>query len=215
MGKLKEGLNGPISGKVGNNVYYTMYGETRVRMKPSKRTGKKTEKEKANTGKFAKVQAFLKPLKVFLREGFKNYGSKTGGYKAAVSYALHNAIAGEGVDQYVDPALVRVSGGELHFPSSAEAYLEPDLKLRFNWDNHASEFERNYDQAMLLAYNIEENNVIDNTTGAFRADGTDFLQLYAEPVALEFHVYLGFVARDRSQQSHSVYLGMVTVPASS
>src|SRR4051812_32291906 len=115
MGKALNGINGPISGKVGSAVFYIVNGEAFVRSRPEKRSGKKTKKEKANTSGFAKVQHFMKPIKSYLKIGYKGYGTKTGGYKGAVSYALHNAVEGEYPNQFVNPEKVRVSGGELHF----------------------------------------------------------------------------------------------------
>lgn len=217
MGKASEGILGPVNGKVGNLVWYTMYGKNVVRMAPSKRTGKKTEKEKNNTGKFAKVQAFMSPISAFVKLGFKDYGTKTGGYRAAVSYGLNHAVTGEYPDQYVDPGLVRISGGDLHAPVFSEAVLDENYLLRFNWSTETGSKGNRYDQAMLLAYALEDEDntsadVVGITTGVLRKAGTDALQLSPARIDLEYHVYLGFLAQDRSCQSHSVYLGKVSVP---
>lgn len=218
MGKIADGLDGALSGKVGNHVYYNMFGETRVRMKPSKRTGKKTKKEKSNTGGFAKVQAFMKPLSEYLRIGYKDFGTKTGGYKGAVSYALNHAVEGDHTHRYVNPEKVRVCGGELHFPESVDMVLEADHFLRFNWSTEIGGNGHGQDQVFMLAYSPAEdkgNNGkhVCQPTGAFRVNGTDGLQLKPKKNEIEYHVYLGFIARDRSSQAHSVYLGKVTIPA--
>ncbi len=218
MGKVTGGINGPVSGKVGTAVFYTLNGENFVRSVPGKRTGKKTIKEKSNTSGFAKVQSFMKPLKIFLRIGFKGYGSKTGGYKGAVSYALNNAIQGEYPNQFVDPEKVRVSGGELHFPSSSTMVLDENNVLQFSWSVEEGENGNAYDQVFMLAYSPSENKRLSGKkagqpTGAFRITGKDSLRVSAEKKAIEYHVYMGFVARDRSCQAHSLYMGKVSVPA--
>ena len=160
MAKAPEGVSGPVSGKLGNHVYYTVKGKTYVRMKPHKRRGKKTKKEKNNTSGFAKVQAFLKPIQSFLKVGFKDYGTATGGYRGAVSYALKNAIEGEHPNRVVNPALVRVCGGELHFPETYEVVFEPNHVIRFTWSAEAGESckERGnpYDQLFMLAYSAAD-----------------------------------------------------------
>lgn len=219
MGKATEGILGPVKGKVGNLVWYTMYGKNVIRMAPSKRTGEKTEKERNNTGKFAKVQAFMKPISAFLKLGFKDYGTKTGGYRAAVSYALNHAVTGEYPDQQVDPELVRISGGDLHAPVSSEVVMDENYLLRFSWSTETGTKGSRYDQAMLLAYALADKNnvsadVFGVTTGVLRKAGTDTLQLSPAGTDLDYHVYLGFLAQDRSCQSHSVYLGKVFVPKS-
>lgn len=216
MGKAPEGIFGAVKGKVGNLVWYTVNGEARVRMAPSKRRGKKTVKEKANTGKFAKVQEFLSPISDYLKIGYKDYGTKTGGYKGAVSYALQNAIAGEYPEQFVDPEKVRVCGGELHFPISAAVVLDNSV-LRFTWSTEDGENGNAYDQVFMLAYapavgKTGRTHVCGQPTGAFRIAGVDELLLSPGKKTIDYHVYMGFVARDRSCQAHSLYLGVVTVP---
>ena len=212
MAKAPQGLFGPFTGKIGNVVCYILNGEAVVRSLPRKRRGKKTLKEKKTTTKFGGVQKWMRPLKDFVRVGFKDYGTKTGGYKGAVSYALLHAVDGEYPNLYVNPEKVSVSGGELAFPVTCGMFLDADLKLGFSWDAGLGTGVNPYDQAMLLAYCTENKSVISKVTGAFRMDGADFLQLFPEKVVQEYHVYLGFVAQDRSCQANSRYLGTVLVP---
>lgn len=218
MGKAPDGPSGPVSGKVGNLVYYTVNGEGFVRHTPGKRTGKKTKKEKNNTSGFTKAQAFLTPLKDLLKVGYKDYGTKTGGYRGALSYALKNAVRGEFPDRYIDPALVRVCGGDLHFPLNTEIVLEAGNELRFNWSPESGDNGNPYDQVFMLAYALPDEKrrlgtKVGVSTGALRMSGTDSLQLSARKEAVEYHVYMGFIAKDRSCQSHSQYMGTVLVPA--
>jgi len=218
MGKSPQGILGPTSGKVGPVVFYVVNGQTFSRSIPSKRTGKKSQKEKANTGGFAKVQLFMKPISDYLKVGFKDYGSKTGGYKAAVSYALKNAVEGDPENRVVNPEKVRVCGGELHFPNSAAIELEAENFLRFTWSTEAGDNGGEYDQVFMLAYAPPKKKMgkwkyCAQPTGAFRKVGTDGLQLVSYKKEVLYHIYMGFVARDRSSQAHSVYLGTVTVPA--
>ncbi|WP_449440164.1 DUF6266 family protein [Pedobacter steynii] len=212
MAKAPQGLFGPFTGKIGNVVCYILNGEAVVRSLPRKRRGKKTLKEKKTTTKFGGVQKWMRPLKDFVRVGFKDYGTKTGGYKGAVSYALLHAVDGEYPNLYVNPEKVSVSGGELAFPVTCGMFLDADLKLGFSWDAGLGTGVNPYDQAMLLAYCTENKSVISKVTGAFRMDGVDFLQLFPEKEVQEYHVYLGFVAQDRSCQANSRYLGTVLVP---
>jgi len=218
MGKAPEGIAGPVSGKVGPHVYYILNGKPCVRSLPSKRSGKKTKKEKNNTSGFAKVQAFLKPIKSFLKVGYKDYGTATGGYRGAVSYALKNAVEGEHPDRFVNPEKIRVCGGELHFPEVSEIVMEPDYTLSFNWSQEVGENGNPYDQVFMLAYAPADQEMPSATkvgvsTGAFRMTGTDSLPLTPARLPREYHIYMGFIAKDRSQQAHSQYMGKVLIPA--
>ena len=70
-----------------------------------------------------------------------------------------------------------------------------------------------YDQAMLLAYDPILQQTFMQTAAGFRKDGTDTLQLRRINKAATYHIYLGFVAKDRSRQAHSLYLGTIDIPA--
>jgi hypothetical protein len=64
-----------------------------------------------------------------------------------------------------------------------------------------SEGASQYDQAMLLAYDPVRKLKEWNITGQFRSTGSDKLILDEKG---SYHVYIGFVAADRSRQSASV-----------
>jgi len=211
MGKANDGMFGGVTGKVGNLVGYYLNGKYILRSGPGKRRKKAKSGERENRKKFGIAQAWLKPICFFVRVGFKNYGTSTGGYKAAISYTLLNAMAGEYPNQYVDPELVQVSGGDLDFPEVVSMELEAGNVLRFHW-SAASENGDDYDQAMLLAYDEKGKNIVGKETAAMRVTGTDILPLHPGVSGTTYHVYIGFVAQDRSRQSKSKYLGKIIIP---
>jgi hypothetical protein len=184
-----------------------------MRMRAKKRTAKKSAKEKTNHSKFGMVQKWMQPITPFVRVGFKDYGTKTGGYKAAVSFALKDAVEGVYPNQYVNPEIVQVSGGDLYVSAAAEVALDESYNLQFTWDTADGDNGMPQDQVMLLAYCPEQNLFSANNFGAFRSSGADSLTIGQNPDETTYHVYIAFVACDRSRQSNSVYLGTVTVPA--
>ncbi len=218
MAELTGGINGPVKGKAGNLVFYNYRGKTFVRMRPRKRRKKKTADEKSNTTRFSRVQTWMKPIADFVKYGFKDYGTSNVGYRSAVSYALRNeAVQGTYPNQSIDPSLIRVTGGELLAPAFASAILEEGNYIRFTWDKGDVESIRRNDQAMLLVYSPEKPGTNHATveykvTGAFRKDGTDTLPVSPALCDQEFHMYLGFVDPDRTQQSDSLYLGAIFMP---
>ncbi|TKC02903.1 hypothetical protein FA047_19750 [Pedobacter frigoris] len=113
---------------------------------------------------------------------------------------------------------MRVCGGQLHFPESIDTVLEADNFLRFNWSTEEGDNGHDQDQVFMLAYSPGEDKGdsgkhVCQPTGAFRKDGTDGLQLKPKRNEVEYHIYIGFIALDRSCQADSVYLGKVTVLA--
>src|SRR6476661_1799421 len=103
MAKFKDGILGGFSGKVGTVVGVQKGDTYYMRSLPKKRT-KFTEAEKINQAKFKLVQDYLQPIKTLLSVGFKNYFTKTGGYRAAIAYTRKHALVTDDAGFYIDPA---------------------------------------------------------------------------------------------------------------
>jgi hypothetical protein len=131
------------------------------------------------------------------------------GFLAAKSYLLKNAFEGEGDEMKINPALVKVSYGDLPLPAHITAVKSAPDQLQISWEAVGQFAPLGADQAMVLAYDIENGIATYNTTGQFRYMGTD--TLYIPPATPErtYHIYVAFVAADRSRQSDSVCLGTI------
>jgi hypothetical protein len=211
MAKFEQGIHGPFQGKVGKIIGATWKGIPYMRALPKKRISPPSEKELANRQKWALSQFWLKPICEFVQVGWKGYSVKSEGFVAAKSYLLKNAFEGEAPDMHINPALVKVSAGDLPLPATMEITRLDDLLVQVTWDT-AFDVEKAHmgDQVMLLAYNIELQKVIFNLVGQLRKNGSDVLKLPANKPGT-YHLYAAFIAHDRSRQSDSVYLGTVEV----
>jgi len=67
------------------------------------------------------------------------------------------------------------------------------------------------DQVMLLAYESERNKVAIKVLGQFRDVGEDYIRMDSQCKGYKLHIYVAFLAADRSRRSHSVYLGPITI----
>jgi hypothetical protein len=105
----------------------------------------------------------------------------------------------------IDPALVKVSSGDLPKPENIAVSFTETGHLKFTW-NPAYVDLRGNDQIMMLAYDVEKAFAFVATTGQLRSTGTDILKI-DQTHGKNFHVYAAFNAADRSRQSDSVYLG--------
>jgi hypothetical protein len=213
MAKYQFGIHGPFSGKVGTVVGASWKGIPYMRSLPKKRTGKISEAEQANRKRFALAQLWLKPLTPFLRIGFKNYRDRLEGFVAAKSYLLKNAIEEQEGAILINPEKVLLSHGPLELPTGIEVTLEEEGKLSFYWDTPSLSNSGARDQAMLMAYCLEENQAVYETHGAFRETGTDVLALPTNFKGKSILVYAAFVSADRERQSMSVFVGELLVPA--
>jgi len=206
----KNGINGNFRGKIGNIVAYELNGQQVIRTLPKKRTAPPTPKEVLNRLKFEASQNWLRPLTDFLRIGFKDYQPTYEGFVAAKSYNQKNAMAYNSVSGfYIDPSLALVSFGSQILPAEASADAKPNQEITFNW---STEIPSAYnDQTMLIAYDIENKKLRYHTAAAPRNAGTATLKLGKRDQGKTFHLYLAFIADDRSEKSNSMYLGNVVV----
>ncbi|MBS1566582.1 MAG: hypothetical protein JST39_19515 [Bacteroidetes bacterium] len=210
MGRLISGINGPIVGKVGAVVGSSRNGKPYLKGPYKDRTTNVSEAELGNRAKFRTSQIWLKPLKEFVREGFKSFRLTSGAFLAAKSYLQRHALEGSGVTLSVNPALVKLSTGPLPLPANLTVSKTSPDQLLFSWDTEGIEGDRRYDQVMMLAYDVANGKAYQNVTGQFRTAGADILTVVLSNEEVVFHVYAAFTSGDRETQSESVYLGAIT-----
>jgi len=214
MARLKKGINGAISGKVGNVVGSSWKGIDYIKSLPNRRKPA-TENELKNRFRFGLSQVWLRPILVFVRAGFKGYTETFEGFSAAKSYLSTNALEGEGFETTINPALVKVSYGDLPLSEDIQFEKISASELLFSWNPGKVSGGYADDQVMLLAYNIENEvnsgNAFYSLTGQFRKIGSDTLSILPDNYSPNktYHLYVAFSAADRSSQSDSIYLGTV------
>jgi hypothetical protein len=206
MGSIQFGSLGPMNGKVGNIVISSWKGKPYVKSAPGERKAPPTKNEIANRKKWAMAHAWLKPLTSFVREGFKGYSETIEGFIAAKSYLLKNAFEGSAPDFIINPALVKVSSGELPLPQHINVTQNGAKELQFTWDTDTIAFANRYDQVMLLAYDIEGGYAYTRLTGQLRMNGSDTMNVQ-RGFNRTLHLYIAFVSANRLTRSNSLYLG--------
>lgn len=202
------GANAPLSGGLGNLIFYVSGGRQLTRMKG--RTGKtaKTAAVRSNRDGFGNTQHWLNPLKPVLELGFKNDIPHTGALAHAFSYLSRNARTGKGAAAVIHPEKMRISIGDLPMPPSASAELDGS-ELVLTWDtSNSGSVASAYDQVLLAAYEVEQEFALCLTQGLFRKDGGARIPL-SKPGT--YHLYLGLVAKDSSRQGDGLYLGEFVV----
>jgi hypothetical protein len=208
MAKFVEGEGTPFSGNLGAVTGSSWRGIRYVKKRSRRRTKKASIKEEQNRSKFKKAHFWLQPLLNFVKEGFKDYSQKSFGFNAAKSHLLKNAIEGVAPDFTINPALVKVSAGDLPLSDNLIAEKDGNEKIMFKWNPDTPNTDP-FDQVMLLAYDVTDKHyVFSRTTGQLRYIGTDTLLVIA---GHKYHLYLAFNAADRSRRSDSVYLGEISM----
>lgn len=203
MARLINGINGPFVGKAGSVIGYTVNGVGYLKGLYKKRTKKPKEGEILNRRKFAAAQAWLHLVTDFVRVGFKGYNERFQGFTAAKSWLMKNCIQVIDGEIRIDPSLVKISSGNLPLPENIQCSLQEPNTFRISW---APSWERGLlsDQAMVMAYD-QKHSPYGVIYGNDRTTGEELVSVY--PSSEPYHVYLAFIAADRSRQSDSVYLG--------
>ena len=205
MARFSNGILGGLTGTIGPVIGSSINGVPYLKSRYAKRKVTNHPMEIANRRKFAAAHAFLYPLLDVVREGFRVDG-KSRGFVTAKSWLLKNAFEGDWDNFQINPALVKLSIGDLPLPSNITVKTPDPFIFEFSWDPLPVKDPNAKDQAVLIAYSIDKAHVESNMLGAFRSSGKDFLQIELKEAAT-YHLYIWFVSADRSRRSESLYLG--------
>ena len=212
MGKIKQGILGGFSGKVGNVVGGNWKGVDYMRVKATNVTNPKTEGQMAQRAKFQTVLAFLQPNIEFLNVGFKTDAVKMTQFNCAMSYNLKNAIIGDHPDYSIDYSKALLSKGTLAGAVGAAITSTETGKVNFTWSDNSTDYNANgTDKAMLLVYNPTLQQAIAVTNGEVRSVGSIDMNLPANFVGENVECFIAFKSADSTKVSNSVYIGNVTI----
>ncbi|MBB6240389.1 hypothetical protein HDC90_005064 [Pedobacter sp. AK013] len=208
MGKIESGINGGFTGTVGAVTGYYLNGKWIIRSKRRKSIKNKigSADQKACRSRFTMMQTFLSPIVGFVRIGFNMESKKRmmTAHNAAKSYNMLNAqnAAGE-----IDYEALRLTFGNIS--GATDVKLEQDdMGVHFSWsDNSNGDYNRKYDQVMLLIYDLENKMAIYETGGARRSKGTETIALSSVAKGSTFHTWIAFISDDRTEISMSTYCG--------
>jgi hypothetical protein len=208
MGKSKHGIYGPISGRVGNLVWYTARGQGRVRG-VGERTAKLTGSQQQNCNKMSVLMNFFKNIKPFLKVGFINEttGTLLNYHNVATAYNKSNAVVQVNETLVIDYSNVTLSKGNALAPQ-APRVQKSEGGLTFSWNYEPLEhWQSRADQVMMMVYFPETNDAEFVTSGAKRSSGQDFLKIHPSYADKAMEIYISFVSDDRTGVATSMYLG--------
>ena len=211
MAKLLNGINGPISGKVGAVVGYTWKGKAVIRSLPKKRTRPLSPLQLQQHAKFALMNKFLNPLLSLLNITFSPVAVQMSGFSKAFSFNVKNAITGTYPALTINYPMVLLGRGDLPNAASPSALSLHEGELILTWvDNSGTGQSRATDKLYMAAYCEEYNSWIANVIETTRSAGTYSLKLdlfKGKPV----QTYFGFITADGKDVSDSVYTGEVQI----
>jgi len=213
MAILKDGINGPFSGKVGSVVGYVLNGQGIIRSLPSRRKQKPTKLAALNQQRMKAVSQFLSPIKPIIRWGYRDSappGSRVGAFQQAQSYTFKNALDYDGDNDnapYVNPEKALLFRGEEQPPKNPQVRREGKT-LVFEWD---SPHTRHQDQIFVAAIYDGDNTFDLLPAGPDLSAGSYTWEPFGSSMMgkVPFHVYVGSKNMLTDKLSDSVYLGIV------
>jgi len=212
MGKIKQGVLGGFSGKVGNVVGGSWKGIAYMRIKPSSVANPKTDLQLDQRAKFALLMRFLQPLTQFLKVGFKNYAVKMTPFNCAMSYNFRNAIIGDYPDCMLDYPNAMVAKGTLATARNQHAASTAAGSITFSWDDNSDEGNASpLDKTLIVAFNEVKGEAIFQVQPSDRSATTKTITVPGSFSTDTVHCYIAFITVDGKLLSNSKYAGAVTV----
>lgn len=211
MGRIKKGILGGFSGKVGTIVGANWKATSYIRSLPQNVKNPRTVEQRKQRGKFAMVVALLKPLNVLLRIGWKLYAQRQSPFNAATAYTLANAVKGTFPNFEIDCKKVLISCGGLT-PAAKGSATSTGGKLVLSWDDNSGiNTAQGTDKTLVAVLNLEKGETITQAKSADRSKKSQTVTLPDSWSGDDVEVYLGFVSEDGKEVANSVHLGEVTV----
>lgn len=210
MAILKDGINGPFSGKIGSIVGYELNGQTIIRGLPRAIKRPPSALTIINRNRMKAVSKFLKPIKQVIKLGYKNLvvpGGRVGAFQTAQSYIFKTALDyDEATIPYVNPEKALIFRGDLPSPV-VDSTTRDGFKLTIKWN--AQRYADNHLNLLILAYHLEnEWSFYDGGVTANNGQlGWELPNHFAK--LDQIHIYVGFLDIFSGEMSDSVYAGCV------
>ncbi|WP_443945768.1 DUF6266 family protein [Pedobacter sp. AW1-32] len=209
MARIKNGIMGAFSGKVGSVVGVSYRNGNYLRSLPATTKTEPTVKQLASRARFKFFNAWRNPLSPFFAITFQNQ-TETFSAQNAAHFFNKGAVTGDYPDFKLDFQKIVISQGDL--PPVLELKMEQSEadRLRFTWLPNLLDKAKATDLLALLICYENDVQVIDSVTnGAERIAGAFDFILSGVGKGKVGHVYVTFIANDRKKAANSVYLGEV------
>lgn len=211
MAKLKHGVFGPFSGKIGAVVGATWKGIPYIRQTPKEKATPtpRSAAQVANEQKMKFTNDLLVPFHPYVTIGFQNLAIQKTAISAAYSVNFHQAITGEYPDLGVDFTKMVLSAGPLPVLNQPVMQLIAADTLELSWQQNTNRKAAFDDQVMLVVYS-PELKIADGFTGGAKRSAKQCVFRF-EPILIGkmLEVYVSVSSLDRKRIANSVYLGRI------
>jgi hypothetical protein len=210
MARLKQGIFGPISGKLGSLVGSSWMGIPYLKKapKPNKNL-KRTPAQVANNQKFAYVNDWLIPFHAYLTIGFNNLAIGKTAIGAALSAVYNTVFTGIMPEIEIDYSKMQISSGSLRGLSNVSITYMEGSHIYVAWNDNPGPGIKFDDQVMLVLYSEELKITEGFNSSVKRVQKKYDFPLSKEMAGQVLHAYIAVVANNRKKASNTIYLGQI------
>ena len=211
MAKIRKGILGPLSGKLGPVVGATWKEIPYVRQKPKKKgkKRKRTQGQIATQEKLRFMNNVLVPFHTYINIGFMHHAADKTEISAAFSANYHTAIGGIHPNLEVDYSQLIFSLGSLAMVTDVTMELIDGDSLKLTWNPNTSRKVSSDDQLMLVVYCPELEETAGFVGGVKRNDKECLFKFSPEMVGKALEVYIIMTSINRKKIADSKYLGRI------
>lgn len=211
MGRIKNGILGGFSGKVGAVVGASWRGIDYIRALPSISTKPASKAQLAQRAKMILLRGFLLGMDEIIERCFQNLIKHTP-MNDALSYNILNSVEGSYPDQTINFNNLLYSKGDLIGAWSPKVNSIQSNSIDFTWDHGifhpmcAAE-----DEVIVVVYDPVKMEFCRLENAAIRSEKA--LRLIVPPTfkGNSVHCYISFYSKSRNIASTNEYLGTVKV----
>ena len=216
MGKIKQGILGGFSGKVGTVVGSFWKGRSTMRALAPNVHNPKTEGQEAARARFALVGRFSKNVLAFINNGYKHMASAMAltGPNCFMRNCLATAISGSGTAVTLDYTRVPLTAGNglLNVESPSVQAAAAGHSVNVSWTNNAgiSTDVLDDDMVLLCLYNPSKQESTYDMQSATRVDQAAVITYPATWAGDTVYLYLATESANQQRISNSTMVGSVT-----
>ena len=205
MAILKNGILGPVSGKVGGKVFSSWNGVEVVKDLPQKTTQEPTQLQLDQRDKFALLTAFFAFIKEVIGIGFKSLSKKMTTINAAVKFNK-DVVTGDSGNFSINYSQVSVSMGDVLEPEGAALKHGSKCELIITWCDQVYDNDGD-DRGVVLFYNETINKCYVVAENLLRKDLQLIFTKDRDQCDDIFHVWFFIKEAKGNNVSKSIYLG--------
>ncbi|MCY1522684.1 hypothetical protein D9M68_575490 [compost metagenome] len=207
MAKIKDGILGPFSGKVGTVIGGMWKTVAYIRAVPKTKTKRRrTARQIATQEKMRFINNFLVPFHPYITVGLVNEAANKTEISAAFSLNYHTTFSGTDPNISIDYSKFIFIKGTLPMVTDMVVTLV-DGVVQITWKSENGKVAHFNDQMMVVLYSNQLNEADGFTGGVNRSAKKCSIPLKQRFIGKEIHVYISITSIDRKRIANNVYLG--------